>query len=42
MNIANDATSINLDLVTMSGWIMEELSKSEVDKKYLVEKLTNS
>jgi len=42
MNSPNDTTSINLHDVTTSGWIVEELGESEVDKKNLVGKLTNT
>jgi hypothetical protein len=40
-NSANGARSINFHGVTTSGWIMEELSESEVDKKNLVGQLAN-
>ena len=42
MNSANEARSISLHGMTMSGWITEELSESEVHKKNLVGQLTNT
>jgi hypothetical protein len=36
VNGANGARSLSLRDVATSGWIMEELSESKVDKKNLV------
>ena len=41
-NNANDTRSVDLHGVTMSCWIMEELSEFEVDKKNLVGQLANT
>jgi hypothetical protein len=42
MNSANDTRCLDLCDVTMSGWIIEEPSKSKVDKKNLVRQLANT